>query len=213
MPRRVDLPLSPELTRELRAGDELLLCGPAFAARDATCLRLLDEARACGGAPFGLAGQLLCFIGPTPAAAGRPHGAAGPTTARRMDRATLELARFGLTATFGKGERSAELRAACREQGCVYLVGIGGAAALAALHITASEVVAWPELGPEALRRLTLADFPAFVAYDTHGGDIYQQEGDRGRVFRAVGLAGDSPPGYPQAKGATPVAPRGDSDA
>jgi tartrate/fumarate subfamily iron-sulfur-dependent hydro-lyase beta chain len=179
VPRRVDLPLSPELTRELRAGDELLLSGPAASARDATCLRLLEEARVCGELPFGLAGQLLCFIGPTPPAAGRPHGAAGPTTARRMDRATVELAHYGLTVTFGKGERSGEVRAACRELGMVYLVGIGGAAALAALHITASEVVAYPELGPEALRRFELDDFPAFVAYDTHGGDIYQGGGGR----------------------------------
>ncbi len=187
MPRRIKLPFSAEELRGLRAGEELLLSGPAFTARDATCQRLLEEARAAGELPFGLAGQLICYIGPTPAAAGRPHGAAGPTTARRMDRATVELARFGLAATFGKGERSEELRRACSEQGMVYLTGIGGAAALAARCITASEVVAWPELGPEALRRIELADFPVFVAYDTCGGDIFQ--GKRGTV--PVGAKGD----------------------
>jgi len=92
-----------------------------------------------------------------------------------MDRATRELARYGLAATFGKGERSEELWQACRDHAMIYLVGIGGAAALAALHITASEVVAYPELGPEALRCIELDDFPAFVAYDTVGGDLYQE--------------------------------------
>jgi len=171
----VNLPLSEADLRALRTGDELALSGPAFTVRDATCLRLLQEARAQGSLPSGLAGQLLCYLGPTPAAAGRPHGAAGPTTARRMDRATLELAGYGIRATFGKGERSAEIRTACREQGMVYLIGIGGAAALAATHIVASELIAYPELGPEALYRLELKDFPALVAYDTCGGDLYTQ--------------------------------------
>ncbi|MCL2655153.1 MAG: fumarate hydratase C-terminal domain-containing protein [Coriobacteriia bacterium] len=175
MMRHVSLPFSPEDLRALRAGDELLLSGPAFTARDATCLRLRQEARAQQRLPYGLAAQLICFIGPTPPAAGRPHGAAGPTTARRMDRATVELAPYGLAATFGKGERSEVVRRACVDCGMVYLVGIGGAAALAALHITASEVVAYPELGPEALRRLELDEFPAFVAYDTCSGDLYQE--------------------------------------
>ena len=206
MPRRIKLPFSAEELRGLRAGEELLLSGPAFTARDATCQRLLEEARAAGELPFGLASQLICYIGPTPAAAGRPHGAAGPTTARRMDRATVELARFGLAATFGKGERSEELRRACSEQGMVYLTGIGGAAALAARCITASEVVAWPELGPEALRRIELADFPVFVAYDTCGGDIFQPQGGRDHAVRAAGLAAEGPPGYPQANGMVPPA-------
>jgi len=175
MTRHVDLPFTPDDLRSLRAGDELLLSGSAFTARDATCMRLLEEARAARSLPYGLAGQLICFIGPTPPAAGRPHGAAGPTTARRMDRATVELAGYGLAATFGKGERSGEVRRACVERTMVYLVGIGGAAALAALHITSSEVIAYPELGPEALRRIELDDFPVFVAYDTQDGDVYQE--------------------------------------
>jgi len=175
MIRRINLPFSKGDLRDLRAGEELFLTGPAFTVRDATCLRLLEEARAQQSLPYELAGQLLCYIGPTPPAAGRPHGAAGPTTARRMDRATIELANYGLAATFGKGERSEALRQACRERPMIYLVGIGGAAALAATHITVSEVVAYPELGPEALRRIELEGFPVFVAYDTQGGDLYQE--------------------------------------
>ncbi|MCL2881807.1 MAG: fumarate hydratase C-terminal domain-containing protein [Coriobacteriia bacterium] len=179
MTRPINLPFTEGDLRSLRAGDELRLSGPAFMVRDATCMRLLQEARSQQALPYGLSASLLCYIGPTPSVAGRPHGAAGPTTARRMDRATIELARFGgLAATFGKGERSEEFRQACAGQGMVYLVGIGGAAALAATHITASEVIAYPELGPEALRRIELDEFPAFVAYDTCGGDLYQEVRD-----------------------------------
>ena len=198
MARRVSLPFSRDERCALRAGEELLVSGPAFTVRDATCLRLLEEARAERRLPFGLAGQLLCFIGPTPPVAGRPHGAAGPTTARRMDRATVELARFGLAATFGKGERSEEVRRACREHEMLYLIGIGGAAALAAQHIVASEVIAWPELGPEALRRIELDDFPAWVAYDTCGGDLYR-EGPAAHRARYHG----APPAQRQAPAAT----------
>ncbi|MCL2332052.1 MAG: dTMP kinase [Actinomycetia bacterium] len=195
MSRSITLPFSPDELRSLRAGEELLLTGPAFTVRDATCARLLEEARVSGELPYGLAGELICFIGPTPPAAGRPHGAAGPTTARRMDRATLELARYGLTATFGKGERSEVVRHACAEQGMVYLIGIGGAAALAAQHITASEIVAYPDLGPESLRRIELEDFPVIVAYDTQAGDLYARPPINRSEERELGLAspGDTP--------------------
>jgi tartrate/fumarate subfamily iron-sulfur-dependent hydro-lyase beta chain len=173
--KAVQLPLSDEVIASLRAGDELRLSGPVFTARDATHVRLLDYCEVHGELPSYLKGQALFYIGPTPARAGRVHGAAGPTTARRMDAATIKLAPYGIAATFGKGKRSSELAQACQDYKMLYFCGVGGAAALMAQHIASSEVVAFEELGTEALRKLELKDFPAFVALDTFGGDLYAE--------------------------------------
>jgi fumarate hydratase subunit beta len=173
MPAEVLLPPSREALAALRAGDEVVLTGPVFTARDATHVRLVEELRAAGELPFGLAGQVLFYAGPTPAAAGRPHGAVGPTTAKRMDAWTAEMLEAGIAATIGKGTRSAEVRDACVRLGAVYFAAVGGAAAQLARHVTEAETVAYPELGTEALVRLTLERFPAFVAIDTRGGDLY----------------------------------------
>jgi tartrate/fumarate subfamily iron-sulfur-dependent hydro-lyase beta chain len=173
-PRRIALPASRAALAELTIGDEVRLSGPVFTARDAGHERLIAALEAIGELPFGLAGQTLFYAGPTPAAAGRPFGAIGPTTASRMDAFTPRLLDAGIVATIGKGARSAEVAEACRRTGSVYFAAVGGAAALLARHVQAAEPIAWDDLGTEALRRLTLVDFPAFVAIDTQGRDLYR---------------------------------------
>ena len=123
--------------------------------------------------PFELDGAVIYYVGPTPPPPGLPIGSAGPTTSYRMDAYAPRLYALGLAASMGKGKRSAELRAALQKYGGVYLGATGGAAALLARHITAAEVIAYPELGPEAIRRLTVDKFPAIVIYDAHGGDVF----------------------------------------
>lgn len=171
---RIDLPVSRERLAALKAGDEVRLFGPVFTARDATHERLLAALAADGALPFGLEGQTLFYAGPTPPAAGRPAGAVGPTTAKRMDAATPALMRAGIVATIGKGSRSEAVAQACVETGGAYFAAVGGAAALLATYVVAAEPVAWPELGTEALVRMELADFPAFVAIDPTGSDLYR---------------------------------------
>lgn len=172
---RLGLPASREVLSRLRAGDEVLLDGVVYAARDATHARIAAELERAGELPFGLSGQALFYAGPTPPAAGRPAGAVGPTTAKRMDAWTPRLLRAGIVATIGKGARSEEVRVACAATGSVYLAAVGGAAALLATHVTALETVAWPELGTEALARLTLDGLPVFVAIDAEGRDLYAE--------------------------------------
>ncbi len=172
-PTRVSLPASRDDLGSLAAGDPVLISGTVHTARDAThqwMADVLDETRAL---PEGLAGQVLFYAGPTPPARGRPAGAIGPTTARRMDIWTPRLLEAGIVATIGKGPRSAEVVDACRATGSVYFAALGGAAALLAQHVTAAETVARADLGPEALVRLTLVDFPAFVGVDSRGGDLF----------------------------------------
>ncbi len=169
----VHLPASREVLAALQAGDAVRLTGPVFTARDATHERLLRELRQTGELPYGLAGQTFFYAGPTPPAAGRPAGAVGPTTAKRMDPMTPELLAAGIVATIGKGPRSETVRRACAEHGAVYFAAVGGAAALLATKARSVDPVAYPELGTEALMLLELDGFPAFVAIDTQGRDIH----------------------------------------
>ncbi len=173
--RHVSLPATREALAQLRAGDEVRLSGPVFTARDATHVRLVEALGRDGELPFDLTGQTLFYAGPTPPAQGRPAGSVGPTTAKRMDAFTPALMRAGIVATIGKGTRSAEVRDACVETGGVYFAAVGGAAALLATFVRDAETVAWPELGTEALVRMELDGFPAFVAIDTLGTDLYAE--------------------------------------
>jgi len=172
-PIRVDLPPTKAELARLRAGDAVLLFGEVYTARDATHQRLVAELDRDGHLPYGLEGQVLFYAGPTPAAAGRPVGSVGPTTAKRMDAWTPRLLDAGIAATIGKGARAAEVREACVRDGAVYFAAVGGAAALLATHVVEAEPVAYPELGTEALVRMRLDAFPAFVAIDAEGGDLY----------------------------------------
>jgi fumarate hydratase subunit beta len=178
--REIRLPASRAQLAVLRAGDEVALTGPVFTARDATHARLLEELERDGELPYGLSGQVLFYAGPTPPAAGRPVGSIGPTTSRRMDSFTPRLLAAGVTGTIGKGPRSEDVRRSIAEHGAVYFAAVGGSAALLATHVTAAEPIAYEELGPEALVRMTLDRFPAFVAIDSTGADIYAQTAGEG---------------------------------
>lgn len=162
---------------KLRAGDACTLSGPMFTLRDAGHIRLLAELDAQGSddLPYGLAGQAIFYAGPTPASAGRPFGAIGPTTASRMDFAAPRLHRAGVVATIGKGTRSQQVKDACVQTGSVYFVAVGGAAAYLAKCVESSTTVAYDDLGTEALRRIDVVDFPVFVGVDTTGADVYDQ--------------------------------------
>jgi fumarate hydratase class I/fumarate hydratase subunit beta len=171
--REILLPAGRGELASLTAGDEVALSGTVFTARDATHVRIAECLERDGALPFDLSGQVLFYAGPTPPAAGRPAGSVGPTTAKRMDAWTPALLRAGIVATIGKGARSGDVVTACAETGSVYFAAVGGAAALLARHVTAMETVAWPELGTEALVKMTLDRFPAFVAIDARGNDLY----------------------------------------
>lgn len=173
--RELTLPASRDELASLTAGDEVALSGVVYTARDATHVRIIEMLERDGVLPYSLAGATLFYAGPTPPRAGRPAGAIGPTTARRMDAWTPRLLEAGVAATIGKGARSPEVAAACAATGSVYFAAVGGAAALLARHVTDMETVAWPELGAEALVRVILEAMPAFVAIDVRGDDLYAE--------------------------------------
>ncbi len=173
-PVKLELPCSREEIARLKAGDEVRLYGVVYTMRDAGHARALAALDETGDLPYGLAGQVIFYAGPTPAAAGRPLGSVGPTTASRMDFATPRLMEAGIIGCIGKGKRSTEVIQACRLTKSVYFAAVGGIAALLATHVISSEDVAWDDLGTEALRRLVLDEFPAFVAVDTEGNDLYR---------------------------------------
>lgn len=172
--KKLTLPLSREDLADLRAGDYCLLTGPLYTLRDAGHIRLLAELEERGSLPYGLEGQTIFYAGPTPAAAGRPFGAVGPTTSSRMDFAAPALHEAGVVATLGKGKRNEAVHRACIDTGSVYFIACGGAAAFLAKCVVSSATVAYDELGTEALRRIEVVDMPVFVAIDTQGRDIYK---------------------------------------
>jgi fumarate hydratase subunit beta len=171
---RLQTPLTAEAVAALRAGDRVLLSGAIYTARDAAHKRLAEAIAAGEPLPIPLEGQVIYYVGPSPARPGRIIGSAGPTTATRMDAYTPALLARGLRATIGKGSRSAEVRRALAQYGAVYFVSVGGAAALAAERVQAVEMVAYADLGPEAIRLLRVQDFPVTVGNDAHGGDLYE---------------------------------------
>jgi fumarate hydratase class I/fumarate hydratase subunit beta len=168
------LPLTRESLKALKAGDEVYLSGPVYTMRDAGHKRTLDHLETHESLPFNLEGATLFYAGPTPAAAGRPLGSVGPTTASRMDFATPALHSAGIVASIGKGKRSAEVAQSCIDTKSVYFCAVGGVAALLAECVIESTLVGWEDLGTEALRELILKDFPVYVAIDTYGNDLYR---------------------------------------
>lgn len=167
-------PLSDEVIARLRAGDNVRITGILYSGRDAAHKKLLDLIEKGDALPFDVRGQVIFYVGPTPARPGKPIGSAGPTTSLRMDVYTPKLHELGLKATIGKGARSPEVREALKKYGAVYLAVTGGVAALVSRSIKKVEIIAYPELGPEAIRRLEVVDFPAQVINDMYGGDIYE---------------------------------------
>ena len=167
-------PISEEDTRMLKAGDIVKLNGTIFTARDAAHKKLVDLIEAGEELPFDLEGSIIYFVGPTPPKPGEPIGSAGPTTSYRMDSYSPTMLKNGSRGMIGKGKRNQEVKDACKEYGGIYFGATGGAGALLGKQITAAEVIAYPELGPEAVRKLTVKDFPVTVVNDTFGNDLYQ---------------------------------------
>lgn len=172
---RLTTPLKNEDVEKLRIGDRVLLTGVIYTGRDAAHKRLIQLLEAGEPLPFDIQGQVIYYVGPSPAKPGRPIGAAGPTTSYRMDAYAPELIARGLKGMIGKGKRNDAVRDAMKKHKAVYFAAIGGAGALMAQSILSAEVIAYPELGPEAIRRLEVKNFPVIVANDTHGGDLYEE--------------------------------------
>lgn len=173
-PKKLKPPLNEKIVRALRAGDEVLISGVIYSARDVAHQRLCKAIDAGKKLPFPLEGAIIYFVGPTPARPGRVIGAAGPTTSSRMDAFSPKLITNGLKAMIGKGYRSQPVRDALKKYGAVHLSTIGGAGALLSRHIISAEVIAYKDLGTEAIWKLEVVDFPAIVAYDAHGNSVYK---------------------------------------
>ncbi len=172
---RIISPLKEPDIERLKAGTPVLISGEIYVGRDAAHRRLVEALDKGEKLPFGIKGQTIYYMGPTPAKPGQVIGSAGPTTSSRMDAFTPRLLEAGLRAMIGKGERSAAVREAIIKHKEVYFVATGGAAALITKSIKKSETVAYEDLGAEALLKLTVEDFPAIVANDIYGGDIFEQ--------------------------------------
>lgn len=182
IPRSVQLPLSDDVVKTLHAGDELLLTGVMYVGRDAAHKRMIETLEAAETLPVDLKGQTIYFMGPTPARPGKIIGSAGPTSSYRMDAYSPRLMAEGLKGMIGKGMRSGEVKEAMNRYKAVYLGAIGGAGALISRCIQKVEVVAYDDLGAEALRRIVVQDFPVTVVNDIYGGDIYEQGRSRYRI-------------------------------
>jgi fumarate hydratase subunit beta len=172
--RPVEIPFAEEVLATLKAGDLISLTGSLFTGRDQTHRRLvalLDEGKEL---PVDLKGQLLYYVGPSPARPGQVIGAAGPTTSYRMDAYTPRLLELGMKATLGKGSRSMNVRQAMKKHGAIYLATVGGAGALLSKSIVKSELIAFEDAGPEALFRFEVENFPAVVINDLEGNDFYE---------------------------------------
>ena len=167
-------PLSTEFVRSLKVGTEVQISGQVYAARDMAHKRLCEVIDSGAELPFELQGAIIYFVGPTPARPARVIGAAGPTTSSRMDAFSPKLIARGLKAMIGKGYRNAAVRDALQKYGAVHLSAIGGAGALLSKYVVAAEIIAYEELGAEAVRKLEVIDFPAIVAYDACGNTVYR---------------------------------------
>ena len=182
MARKVMLPLTEEALKDLRAGDDLLLTGVIYVGRDAAHKRMIEALDRGETLPFDIKGQTIYFMGPSPARPGKPIGSAGPTTSGRMDGYSPRLMAEGLKGMIGKGMRLPAVKEAMKQYKAVYFGAIGGAGALASRSIKKSEVVAYEELGAEAIRRLEVEDFPVTVVNDIYGGDLYEEGKARYRI-------------------------------
>ncbi len=171
---KITPPLTDETVMKLKAGDRVLITGTIYTARDMAHKEMVEGHIKGKQIPFELKGQVLYYTGPTPAPPGRPIGSAGPTTSYRMDKYTPYLLELGLKGMIGKGPRGKDVKDAIRKHRAVYFAAIGGAGALISKSIKKAAVMAYPELGTEAVMRLEVENFPAVVVNDAYGADLYQ---------------------------------------
>lgn len=174
MIKKITLPLTEENILDLKAGDTVLLSGQLITGRDAAHKRLV-EAMKSGNLPIDIKGQVIYYVGPCPALPGQVIGSCGPTTSYRMDPYAPALMDSGLKAMIGKGIRSGEVVSAIKRNKCVYFAAIGGAGAIYSKCVTNAEIIAYEDLGTEAIRKLTVKDFPVIVAIDHDGKSIYER--------------------------------------
>jgi fumarate hydratase subunit beta len=174
-PIRLKTPLTDGDVEKLKAGDKVLITGVIYTGRDAAHKRLTDLLKEGKPLPIDLKGQIIYYVGPAPAKPGQPYGSAGPTTSGRMDAYSPKLMEIGLKGMIGKGMRKKEVIEAMKKYKAVYLAATGGAGALLAKAVKKAETVAYEDLGPEAISRLEVVDFPVIVVNDTQGNDLYQQ--------------------------------------
>jgi fumarate hydratase subunit beta len=173
---RLNTPLTDSDIQKLKIGDNVLLSGTIYLARDAAHKRMIELIENDKPLPVELKGEIIFYAGPCPPKPGQIIGPIAPTTAFRMDPYAPTMYEYGVKATIGKGPRREMVKESCKENGAVYFAAIGGLSTILSRRVKAVEVVAYDDLGPEAIRKLQIEDFPLMVAYDAHGGDLYEQE-------------------------------------
>jgi fumarate hydratase subunit beta len=179
---RVNTPLTEEVVTELKSGDKILINGIIYTARDAAHKRLIELIDNEKELPFDVNGQIIYYVGPTPARPGNIIGSAGPTTSYRMDSYSPKLIEKGLKGMIGKGPRSREVIESMKKFNCLYMAAVGGAGALISKCIKSSKVIAYEDLGTEAIRQMEVLDFPVIIVNDTLGNDLYQEGVNQYRI-------------------------------
>ena len=174
MDRYLEFPFTKDKMKELRAGDYVCISGTIYTARDAAHKRMYESLHNGEELPLDLKNNILYYMGPSPAREGRPIGSAGPTTSSRMDKYAPDLMELGQTGMIGKGKRNQAVKDSIVKNGAVYFAAVGGAGALLSKSIVSSEVVAYEDLGTEAIRKLMVKDFPVIVVIDSEGNDLYE---------------------------------------
>lgn len=173
MEKHITVPFDKDTVKELKAGDYVYLTGTIYTARDAAHKRMYEALQKGEALPFDMEGNVIYYMGPSPAREGRPIGSAGPTTASRMDKYTPALLDLGMRGMIGKGRRTEAVRESMMKNQAVYFAAVGGAGALLSKSITQAEVIAYEDLGTEAIRRLEVKDFPVIVVMDCEGNNLY----------------------------------------
>lgn len=175
MNKNIEAPLSSEMVQSLEAGDYVYISGTIYTARDAAHKRLYESILKGEEIPFDLTNNIIYYLGPTPAREGKVIGSAGPTTSSRMDKYAPLLMKHGLKGMIGKGKRNEDVISSIKNNTCVYFAAVGGAGAVLSKCITKSEVIAYDDLGTEAIRKLEVKDFPAIVVIDCKGNNLYEE--------------------------------------
>ncbi|MGB4146731.1 MAG: Fe-S-containing hydro-lyase [Acetomicrobium sp.] len=184
--KRIKTPLNDKIVESLHMGDRVLLSGFVYTARDAAHERMLKALRQGDPPPFDLRGQVIYYAGPAPAKPGTPVGSIGPTTSGRVDRYAPVLIEMGLKGMIGKGKRSEPVIAAIKSHKAVYFGATGGAAALLAMKVKSSKVIAYEEMGPEAIYEILVEDFPLLVVIDSEGNDLYSMGPKKWHTFKVI---------------------------